>query len=62
MLENGRLPELLYERGRLDTSLPFEELARRSHIDARAKAAGQDPAFSERIREPEIPTAPPPVP
>jgi hypothetical protein len=62
MLENGRLPELLYERGRLDTSLPFEELARRAHIDARAKAADQDPGFSARIREPESPAAALPVP
>ena len=57
LLENGHLPELLYEQGRIDTSLPFEELARRSHIDARAKAADQDPAFSARIREPESPPA-----
>ena len=62
LLENGHLPELLYEQGRIDTSLPFEELARRSHIDARAKAADQDPEFSARIRETESPSASPPVP
>jgi hypothetical protein len=62
LLANGRLPELLYERGRLDTSLPFEELTRRSHIDARAKAADQDPGFSARIRETESPIAAPLVP
>ena len=62
LLENGHLPELLYEQGRIDTSLPFEELERRSHIDARAKAADQDPAFSARIRETESPAASPPVP
>ena len=57
LLANGHMPELLYEQGRLDTSLPFAELERRSHIDARAKAADQDPAFSARIREPESTTA-----
>lgn len=51
LLANGHMPELLYEQGRIETSLPFEELQRRSHIDARAKAADQDPAFSARIRE-----------
>jgi len=59
LLANGRMPELLYEQGRLDTSLPFEELQRRSHIDARAKAADQDPAFSARIRETEMTPAAP---
>jgi len=53
LLANGRLPELLYERGRIETDLPFEELQRRAHIDARAKAADRDPDFSARIREPE---------
>jgi hypothetical protein len=43
---------LLYERGRIDTSVPFEELRRRAHIDARAKAADRDPDFSARVREP----------
>ena len=62
LLANGHMPELLYEQGRLDTSLPFAELERRSHIDARAKAADQDPAFSARIRETEMATAPLPVP
>jgi len=62
LLANGRMPELLYEQGRLDTSLPFDELERRGHIDARAKAADQDPGFAARIREPESTTAPLPVP
>jgi len=52
LLANGYLPELLYERGRIDTSLPFAELERRSQIDARAIAADSDPEFSMRIREP----------
>ncbi|HVP30685.1 MAG TPA: DUF4105 domain-containing protein [Myxococcota bacterium] len=50
LLANGYLPELLYEQGRLESSLPFDELERRSRIDARAKAADQDPDFSARIR------------
>jgi hypothetical protein len=51
LLVNGHLPELGYERGTIDTSLPFEELRRASEITQRAKAAGDDPSFSERIRE-----------
>jgi hypothetical protein len=62
LLENGYLPELLYEQGRIDTRLPFEELERRGHIDARAKAADQDPEFSARIRETVSPAASPSVP
>jgi hypothetical protein len=49
---NGHLPEMLYERGGIDTSVPFPVLYERSNIDARAKAADQDPEFSARIREP----------
>lgn len=48
---NGRLDELMYERGRIDTRLSFAELRRRSGITARAKAADQDPLFSRSIRE-----------
>ncbi len=51
LLVNGRLDELLYEKGVLDTSRPFPEMKAASLIDARAKAADQDPAFSSRIRE-----------
>jgi hypothetical protein len=35
----------------VDTSLPFEELRRRSRINDAAQAAGDGPAFSRRIRE-----------
>ena len=59
LLANGHMPELLYEQGRLDTSLPFDELERRGHIDARARAADGDPAFSARIRETEMTPAAP---
>jgi len=47
---NGKLDELGYERGNLDTSISFEELRRRSTITERAKAADQDPDFSRLIR------------
>ena len=51
MLLNGRLDELGYERGRLDTSLPFPELKAKSEITEKAKAAGVSPDFSRLIRE-----------
>ncbi|MCG3200772.1 MAG: hypothetical protein NFCOHLIN_00634 [Gammaproteobacteria bacterium] len=51
LLASGYVPEYLYETGRLDTSLPFAELQRRSLVNARAQAADQDPDFSRKIRE-----------
>jgi len=51
VLLSGYAPLYAYERGRLDQSLPFEELKQRSHINERAHAAGEDPDFSRRIRE-----------
>jgi Domain of unknown function (DUF4105) len=51
ILANGYLDQLWYERGVLDQSLPFAELKTRSDITERARAAGNDPAFSVRIRE-----------
>jgi hypothetical protein len=50
ILLSGYAPEYAYERGRLDRSLPFPELKRRSHINAAAQAADQAPDFSRRIR------------
>jgi len=47
---NGHLPELLYERGSLDRSMPFEELRAKSDITEKAKAAGMAEDFSQRIR------------
>lgn len=47
---NGYLDELLYERGQIDTSLPFPELKRQSEITERARGAAGDPAFSSLIR------------
>ena len=51
ILANGRLDELGYERGQIDTSLPFAELKGKSDITARAKAADVAADFSRRIRE-----------
>ena len=51
ILLSGYMPEYLYELGRIDTSWPFVELEKLSHVNARAKAADRDPAFSQRIRE-----------
>jgi len=50
-LANGYGDEMLYERGTLDTRLPFAELRARSRINVQAKALDQDPAFSQLIRE-----------
>ena len=51
LLANGHLDQLLYERGQIDTDVPFEELRTRSNITEKAKAAGDSPDFSARIRE-----------
>jgi hypothetical protein len=51
LLANGYADELAYEKGTLDTSLPFAELKRRSIINAAAKAADQDADFSLQIRK-----------
>jgi Domain of unknown function (DUF4105) len=50
ILLSGYTPEYVYDAGRLDRGLSFEELRRRSHINAIAQAADQDPDFSRRIR------------
>ena len=50
ILLSGYAPLYAYESGRLDTSLPFEELKRRSHINAAAQAANDAVDFSQRIR------------
>ena len=50
ILLSGYVPEYLYEQRRLDTSVPFEALQRRGHINAPAQAADQAADFSQRIR------------
>ena len=49
-LLNGLVDGYLYHSGRLDTTLPFDELRRRSLINEAAQAADDAPDFSERIR------------
>jgi hypothetical protein len=49
-LLNGLIDGYLYDSGRIDSSLPFEELRRRSLINEAAQAADGAPDFSERIR------------
>ncbi len=51
MLLSGYFPDLVYERGKLDRSLPFDALRRQSHINERARAADGADDFSRRIRE-----------
>lgn len=50
ILVNGYADQMLYERGSVNTELPFDELRRRSDVVARAQAAGDAPDFSARIR------------
>jgi hypothetical protein len=49
-LFNGLIDNYLYYSGRIDTSLPFDELRKRSLINEAAHAADNVPDFSERIR------------
>ena len=50
ILVNGYIDELGYDRGTIDTSLPFAELRQKSDITDKARAAGNDPDFSRQIR------------
>ena len=49
-LLNGMIDSYLYHSGRVDTTLPFDELRRRSRINEAALAADDVPDFSARIR------------
>ena len=49
-LLNGLMDSYLYHSGRVDTSLPFDELRRRSLINKAAREADGAPDFSQRIR------------
>jgi Domain of unknown function (DUF4105) len=49
-LLNGLMDSYLYHSGRVDTSLPFDELRRRSLINEAAREADGAPDFSQRIR------------
>ena len=52
LLASGHVPEYLHQAGKLDTRVPFDQLARASRINARAQAADQAADFSRRIRVP----------
>ncbi len=58
LLANGHLDHLLYERGQIDTEIPFDDLRSQSNITERAKLADDSPDFSAQIRQglPEINT------
>jgi len=49
-LFNGLIDSYLYHSGRVDTTLAFDELRRRSLINDTARAADGAPDFSQRIR------------
>ena len=51
ILANGYIDELAYEKGVVDTSMPFNDLKQRSIINKKARAADQDPGFSRIIRQ-----------
>ena len=50
ILASGHTPELLYELGRLDRSVPFAELQKLAHVNEAAQAADTAEDFSQRIR------------
>jgi hypothetical protein len=56
-LLNGLVDSYLYHSGRIDTTLPFDELRQRSLINEAAQAADGAPDFSQRIRA-SLPTMP----
>ena len=49
VLLTGYVPDYVYDRGGLDTRVPFQALRDHSHI--RGKADSIDPDFSRKIRE-----------
>jgi hypothetical protein len=50
LLASGYTAEYLYEKDRLDTSLPFAELTQRGYVNPVAQALGDGIDFSQRIR------------
>jgi hypothetical protein len=55
---NGWIDSYLYYSGRVNTTLSFEELRRRSLINPAAQAAGDAPDFPDRIRKDLPPVGP----
>jgi len=50
ILASGYGPQYLYEKGRLETSVSFDELKRRGHVNPVARELGNAQDFSQRIR------------
>ena len=50
IIVNGFIDEMIYQRGTIDTSLPYAELKRRSYINPKAEAVTQDQDYSTQIR------------
>jgi hypothetical protein len=48
---NGYSDRYLYRRGLIDTTMPFAQLRAMSHINEKARAAGDAPDFSRRIHQ-----------
>jgi hypothetical protein len=57
---NGFVDQFFYQTGSLDQSVPLTELRKLGHINTRGQNAGDDPKFSQRIREsiPDVPEIP----
>lgn len=51
VLLSGYTPLYAYELGGLDTRIPFEELRRLSYVNPKARALGDDPEFSRKLRQ-----------
>jgi hypothetical protein len=54
-LANGRIDEMMYERGTITSDLSFDEHRKQSLINEHAQTHDQDPGFSQRIREAVLP-------
>lgn len=50
ILASGYVPEYVYEAGLLNRQIPFADLQRKAHVNARAQAADTATDFSQRIR------------
>jgi len=50
-LASGHFPHLIYQRGGLDQSLPYDQLRAVSLVNEKARAASGSPDFSSRIRK-----------
>ena len=51
VLLSGYMPLYAYERGALDTSIPYDELRKASYVNPKARSLGDDPEFSRKLRE-----------